>query len=128
MVYVKVMYSDLTIQSELLEDIGKLSKDQVLFILIEDSKREGKLKNISACHGFDHYALCTKRDNSQDWIMLFGWNEDDFIWRRVSECDGCPDRIEVDMPIGIMHTIFRGSAVSTEVWKEALMKFNSEMA
>lgn len=128
MVYVQAMYSDLAIEKELLEDVDKLPKDNVLFILIKDTEREGKLKNITSCHSFDHYALCRKRDNSQDWVMLFGWDEDDFVWKRTSECAGCPDREVVDAPIGIMHVIFRGCSVSAEKWLEAQKKFNSEMA
>ena len=60
--------------------------------------------------------------------MLFGWDEDDFIWRRTSECKGCEDRIVSDMPIGINHVIFRGGSVSQEVWPDAVAKFDSEMA
>ena len=127
MINVIVMYADLTIQKELLEDIGKLPKDKVLFLLVEDDERKGKLKNIAACHGFDNYALCRRRDNSYDWVMLFGWDEDDFVWRRISKCKECPNREVVDMPVGIMHVIFRGGNVSTEKWTEAKAKFNSEM-
>lgn len=128
MICVKVMYSDLTIRSEFLEDIEKLPKDNVLFILVEDNTREGKLKNITSCHGFDNYALCQRRDNSQDWVMLFGWDEDDYIWRRTSECEDCKDRVLVDAPIGINHVLFRGGSVSQQIWPDACAKFDVEMA
>lgn len=128
MVSVKVMYTDLTIQKELLEDIDRLPKDKVLFLLVEDDEREGKLKNIAACDGFDSYALCRRRDNAHDWVMLFGWDEDDYIWRRTDACVACEDRLVVDAPIGVMHTVFRGGSVSQEKWAEAKVKFDKEMA
>lgn len=128
MVYIKVMYSNLSIKRELLEDIDQLPKDNVLFILVEDTEREGKLKNITSCSGFDNYAFCQRRDSSQDWVLLFGWDEDDYIWRRTSKCDGCRDRLVVDAPIGINHVLFRGGSVSQEVWPAARAKFDSEMA
>lgn len=127
MIYVCVMYSDLTVKRELLGEIEKLPKDNVLFILVKTDQREGKLRNIASCQGFDNYMLCQRRDNSQDWVLLFGWDEDDFVWRRTSECVGCKDRIQVDAPIGINHVTFRGGSVSQEVWDTACAKFSSEM-
>ena len=49
--------------------------------------------------------------------MLYGWDGDDFIWRR--ECTDCENRVVVDAPIGTMHVIFRGISVSPEDWIKA---------
>lgn len=127
MLYVVVLYSDLTIKKELLSEIEKLSKDNVLFILVEDAEREGKLKNVTSCFNFDHYALCQKRDLSQDWIMLFGWWKNDFVWRRITECDSCNTSQVVNAPVGCMHVIFHGVDVEQDVWNEAQRIFNEEM-
>lgn len=127
MVYVEVMYKNLSRQVESLEEINKLPKDNVLFILVSTDEIEGKLKNVVSCFGFDHYALCQKRDNNQDWIMLFGWDDDDFAWRQVN-CGGCINREVMDVPIGVMHVVFRGGHVEEETWKEAQRIFNEEMA
>lgn len=118
-VYVEVLYSDLAVKKEEIGEIDKLPKDKVLFILIEDDERDGKLKNITSCSGFDHYALCQKRNNSQDWVMLFGWDEDDYVWKRISPCDGCKAKEVVEAPIGVMHVVFHGGNVSEEDWKKA---------
>jgi len=127
MINVKVMYSNLKIQTELLSEVDKLPKDNVLFILVEDTEREGKNKNISMIHTFDSYALCQKTVSGQPWIMLVGWDDDDFIWRRADKCEGCENRQIVDMPIGVMHVIFRGVSVTNKVWEKALAKFDKEM-
>lgn len=118
-VYVEILYMNLTIKKRTIGQIGKLPKDNVLFILVKDTEREGKMQNIASCHGFDYYALCRKRNNSQDWLMLFGWDEDDFIWKRYSKCDGCKPREVVAPPLGVMHVIFQGGSASQEDWEKA---------
>lgn len=118
-VYVEILYTNLTTKKEKIGEIDKLPKDGVLFILVKDDEREGKLKNIMSCHGFDHYALCQKRNNSQDWAMLFGWDEDDYTWKRISKCDGCKAKEVVEVPLGVMHVVFHGGSVSQAKWKKA---------
>lgn len=121
MINVELLYSDLTRRKTGLDRIGQLPKDKVLFILIEDDEKEGKRKNITSCFGFDHYALCQKRDKSQDWVMLFGWDEGDFVWRSTTS------REVVSAPIGVMHVVFHGVNVPQDVWKAAEKIFNEEM-
>jgi len=123
MVSITVLYSDLTSKKVPIDQIDTLPKDNVLFIKLSTDTREGKLANISQVYGFDNYALLQKRDVSDDWYMLYGWNEDDFIWRR--ECDTCTNRVIVDAPIGSMHVIFRGGAVSQELWERAITIINT---
>ena len=127
MINVKVMYSDLKIQTKPLAEVDQLPNDKVLFILVEDTEREGKNKNITMIHTFDSYALCQKTEGGQVWVMLSGWDDDDFVWRRVEKCDGCNNRQMVDMPIGVMHVTFKGVSVSNKVWEKALKKFNEKM-
>jgi len=125
MIYINVLYKDLTFKSESIDNVGNLPKDNVLFIKLRTDTRDGKLANISQVHGFDNYALLSKRDRDDNWYMLYGWDDDEYIWRR--ECNECENREIVDAPIGIMHVIFRGGAVSTEVWKKAEVIINKEM-
>jgi len=125
MIFIDVLYKDLTFKSELIDNIENLPKDDVLFIKLRTDKREGKFANISQIHGFDNYALLHKRDRDDDWFMLYGWDEDEYIWRR--ECDKCSNREVVDAPIGTMHVVFRGGAVSTDEWEKAIKIINKEM-
>lgn len=128
MIQVEVMYSDLSIQRESLDDIDKLPKDNVLFILITTTEEVGKLRNIVMCSEKDNYALCQKRNLGSDWIMLFGWDDDDFLWRKTTDPHtGCNYRDVVDAPFGFMHVIFRGVQVKARVWEEAKELFNQEM-
>lgn len=126
---VEVMYSDLSIQKESLDDIDKLPKDNVLFILITTTEEVGKLKNIDACFGQDNYVFCQKRNLGSDWIMLFGWDDGDFVWRKTTDPHvGCNYKDVVDVPFGFMHVIFRGVQVTSAVWEEAKEIFNRDMA
>lgn len=125
MVYVEVLYKDLSRKHAPIGEAGTLPKDNVLFILVYTDQREGKERNISSCFGFDNYALLQKQGNGDNWFMLFGWDEDGFIWRR--ECVDCENRVVVDAPIGTMHVIFRGGAVSPEVWARAKVIIDKEM-
>lgn len=125
MVYVEILYKDLTRKRVPISDIDQLPKDNVLFISIQTDLREGKEKNISSCFGFDNYAIAQKRDNSDDWFMLFGWDEGDFVWRR--EREDCVNRVVVDALIGTMHVIFRGVQVPSEVWGKAKAIIDGEM-
>lgn len=125
MIYIDVLYKNLKKKSEPVDNVDKLPKDNVLFIKLRTDTRKGKAGNISSCHSFDNYALLRKRDRSDDWFMLFGWDDDTFIWRR--ECKECENREVVDAPIGTMHVIFRGIVVSQEEWKKAQRIIDKEM-
>jgi len=122
MVSITVLYKDLTSKKVPIDNIDQLPKDDVLFIKLSTDTRQGKLANISQIQGFDNFALLSKIDNGDNWYMLTGWDEDDFIWRR--ECSTCNNREKVDAPIGSMHVIFRGIAVSDEIWAKALLETN----
>lgn len=126
MIEISVLYSDLSIQRSSWEDIQELQKDRVLFISARDDEIDGKQGNAGAVHGFDKYAVCYRRHEDKDWIMLLGWDYDDFVWRQVS-CQGCNDREVVDMPLGVLHVAFTGQSVSPKKWEKAEKKFNKEM-
>ena len=117
MIYLDVLYKDLQVVTCPIDDVGTAPKDDVLFLRLRTDKREGKYGVISVCHGFDNYALMHRQDRGDNWYMLFGWDEDDYVWRR--ECNDCVNREPVDAPVSYMHVIFRGGAVSQEGWKKA---------
>ena len=125
MVSITILYEDLTSLTVPVGQINDLPKDNVLFIKLRTDTREGKLGNISQIKGFDNYAVLTKRDGGSSWYMLYGWDEDDYIWRR--ECSDCVNRVPVDAPIGTMHVMFRGIAVSNAVWQQAVTKIDNEL-
>ncbi len=125
MVYISVLYTDLTFKSEPLDNIDNLPKDNVLFIRTYTDLREGKDANISQIQEHDSYALLRMKKDNDDWHMLIGWDEDDCIWRR--ECRECIHRLPVDMPIGTMHVIFRGGSISRKDWKKAITIIDKEM-
>ncbi len=121
MIYVEVMYSDLTRKRMPIKDIGQLPKDNVLFIavLAPDPEKEGKLRRIVVSFSKDHYALCVRKWNNVAWVLLFGWDDHDFVWRRTVNPWEPQSRLQSEPPLGCMHTIFNGLAVSPEVWQEA---------
>lgn len=126
MIEISVMYSDRSIRRSSLDKIGELPKDRVLFISVRDDEVEGKAGNIAMSFGFDKYALLQKRDESKDWIMLTGWDDDAFVWRQVG-CKGCKERVVVNAPLGVMHVVFYGQQVPEAVWGQALKKFDREL-
>jgi len=125
MVSITVLYKDLTSKKVPVEEIDTLPKDDVLFIKLSTDLREGKLANISQKSEFDNYAYLSKHNGGVDWHMLYGWDEDDYIWRR--ECTDCENRVVVDAPIGTMHVVFRGAAVSQEDWVKAKTIIDKEL-
>jgi len=127
MTEVEVLYADLTRQRKPLDEIDQLSTDGVLFIVVQTDEEEGKLRNIVACFGKDFYALCRQRIGGEDHIMLFGWDEDDFVFRRLTKIHEDSARRQVDAPLGVMHMIFSGRGVGEDVWKQAQDIFSKEM-
>jgi len=130
MVSITVLYKDLTHQKVAIEEIDTLAKDEVLFIKLSTDTRQGKVGiiegyNLSQISGHDNYAYLTKRTGGVDWHMLYGWDDKEYIWRR--DCKDCPDREVVDAPIGTMHVIFRGSAVSDGVWTKAKLIIDKQL-
>ena len=125
MIWITVLYTDLTSQKTPIDKISDLPKDGVLFIKLSTDTREGKFANISHVMKFDNYAVLSKKTGGDYWYMLFGWNDDDYIWRR--ECTECVNREVVDAPIGTMHVIFRGASVSDKIWKQAMLKVDKEL-
>lgn len=122
---IEVLYEDLKRQKETLENINNLPKDNVLFIIATTTEREGKLGNLSSISGYDNYGLCQKNESGHEWIMLFGWDDGDYVWKR--ECETCENRQEVDIPLGCWSVIFRGRQVSEGAWQSAKDVFNNEM-
>jgi hypothetical protein len=125
--FIEILYADLSRQKVALEDIDQLKKDEVLCILVSNDTGEGKRKNIASGFGKDFYALCTQRSGNQDWVMLCGWDDDDFVWRRIDRPHGPGGRRRVVAPLGCMHVVFRGQHVEDDVWKEAKRIFSKEM-
>jgi len=118
MVSITVLYKELKVKKVPIDEIDTLPKDDVLFIKLSTDEREGKDGNISQINGFDNYALLKKSEGGSDWYMLFGYDDEDFIWKR--ECSSCENRKVVDAPIGTMHVTFRGVFVTDEVWSQAI--------
>ena len=104
--FIEVLYADLSRQKVALDDIDQLPKSNVLFILVTCDKEEGKLANIAFKSGFDFYALGRKRSAGHDWIMLFGWDDDDFVWRKTLHPHDPGGRVPVIAPLGCMHVVF----------------------
>lgn len=127
-IYVEVLYSDLARKRVPIKDIGRLPKDNVLFIAVSAPNPEGELKRITASFSKDHYALCIRKWNSVSWVLLFGWDDDDFVWRRTINPWEPQGRLQSEPPLGCMHTIFNGLAVSPEVWKKAQELIAKEVA
>lgn len=124
---IEVLYSDLHRKKVSLDQIAELPKDQVLFVQVLRETDNPQHRRVTACWGRDNYAFCHKTDSGHGWVMLFGWDEDDYAWRKLADCEGCPDKEVVDAPLGVMHVIFRGESVSEEVWAEAELIFDEEM-
>lgn len=127
MIEVEVLYSDLKSLKASLDNLDALPKDGVLAIVVRTDEEEGKLRNITFSQGFDKYALCQKQDGGQTWIMLFGWDDGDFKWRRLSNVHDIDAIREVDMPLGCLHAVFQGQQVTDAKWKTALTTLNAEM-
>ena len=125
MVSVTVLYADLTHKKVPVEEIDTLPKDEVLFIKLSTDLRGGKAANIAQKSEFDNYAYLSKHNGGVDWHMLYGWDNKEYVWRR--ECTDCVNREVVDAPIGTMHVVFRGAAVSAEVWAEAKIIIDKEL-
>ena len=79
MVHITVLYGDLTSQKVPINQINSLPKDNVLFIRLSTDLRTGVAGNISQINGFDNYAVLHRKKDGDDWYMLCGWDEDDFI-------------------------------------------------
>lgn len=126
MVYVEVMYADLSRKRVTINEIDTLPKDNVLFIavLAPDPERGREFGRITAKFSKDHYAVCIRKWNNVDWVLLCGWDDDDYVWRRTIS----PwTRQETSPPFGCFNVIFNGLAVPQEVWKEAQRIFTKEM-
>ncbi len=121
MIEVEVLYADLTRQRKRMSELDQLSTASVLFIVVQTDQEVGNLKNIDFKQGRDHYALAMREAQGQRWLMLSGWDDGDFVWRRVTNVHDPDARHEVDAPFGGMRIVFRGQAVSAAVWEQALV-------
>lgn len=109
------------------EEKETLSLAAVLALVVRDTEIDGKKQNIAEIHGFDNYALCERRLNGGLWIALYGWDDDDFIWRRAVKHLDPQARFQVDPPLGCMHMVFRGQSIPADDWQEALRILDKEM-
>ncbi len=123
---IEILYNDFSIKKAALEECGTLPLMGVLFMIVKDDDEEGKRANVEVIHGFDHYAVGYQIKGGQEWVMLNGWDDDDYVWRRIG-CGGCNTKEQVDAPLGHFHVMFRGGDVSAEAWVEANRIFNEEM-
>lgn len=123
---VEILYGDLSIKKAALPSVGSLPLEGVLFILVKDDDEEGKRANVEMIHGFDHYAVGWRINRGQEWVMLNGWDDDDYVWRRIG-CGGCNTKEQTDAPLGHMHVMFRGLQVDEKTWVKANRIFNKEM-
>lgn len=127
MIEVEVLYADLSRKRVQLDQIASVSKAGILAIVIQTDEEIGKKRNIVWSSGFDHYALCQKKDNGQEHIMLFGWDDGDFTWRRVTNPHDNDAKEKVDMPIGCFNVIFHGENIPVKKWETALEILNKEI-
>ncbi len=127
MITVEVLYADLSRDSVPISQVGSLAKTEVLAIVVKTDDEVGPLQNIAMTMGHDKYALFLRRDGGQDRIMLTGWDDDAFVWRRLTNVHDVDARQEVSIPSGHMHMVFEGQSVTPEVWDQAMIIFNDEM-
>lgn len=125
--YIEVMYSDLRSQRVPIEEIDELPKDNVLFITVLAPDQEGKLKRLVARFEFDHYSFGVRKRGGVDWVMLFGWDDDDFVWRKTANPWNPVGRLDEGPPLGCLHVVFNGVHVSSEVWGSARALFAKEV-
>ena len=126
-IYVEVLYADLTRQRKPIGEIDQLPTDGVLCIAVQTDAEQGKRKNIAVASGKDTYAFCQRRAEGQDWIMLCGWDDGDFAWRRLENVHELTARREVNAPLGCMRMIFNGQHVEADVWARAQEIFDGEI-
>lgn len=127
MITVEVLYADLTRQRVSLEEIDHLSTGGVLAIVVQTDEETGKRRNVAVASGKDTYALCQRRSEGHDWIMLCGWDSGDFVWRRSQNVHEDTARRRVVAPLGCLHIIFNGQQVSASVWNKAQAILDKEI-
>ncbi len=127
MIEVEVLYADLTRQRVPFADIDQLRKSGVLCIAVQTDAEEGKRRNVAIAFGKDRYAICQRRGGSQDWAMLCGWDDGDFVWRRLENVHELTARSPVDPPLGVPHIVFDGEHVDAAKWERALEIWNGEI-
>jgi hypothetical protein len=127
MIEVEVLYADLTRQVASLDKVDTLPKGEVLAIVVQTDQETGKKKNIAMTFGFDKYALCLKQDAGQQHVMLVGWDDNDFKWRRVSNPHDIDALREVPMPLGCLHVIFQGQQIPDAQWLKAVEVLDKEI-
>jgi len=125
--FIEVLYSNLKRKKVSLDAIDSLPKDNVLFIAVTNSLESGKKANITTCFGFDHYAFCQKTHMGSTWVLLFGWDDGDYKWRRLLNPHESGSIEQVNPPLGCMHVVFDGVHVDDSRWKSALDDFHKEM-
>lgn len=123
MIEIEIMYKGGIFKRQVLSKIDRLPKNNVLFITawITDPEKKGGLKKLTTKSGFDHYSVCYKNQSGYDWVLLYGWDDDDFTWRNEIN-----KRQDVDAPLGCLHAVFRGVGVSERDWKKAMKTYDSK--
>jgi len=127
MIEVEVLYADLSKQRVEIEQADTILKSGVLSIVVQTDEEEGKKQNIAWSVGFDNYALCRRETEGRLWIMLHGWDDGDYVWRRLSNVHDNDARREVDAPLGCMNIIFRGQTIPDAKWAKAAKIIEKDM-
>ncbi len=124
---VDVLYADLTRQTVTLGNVANLLKAGVLGIVVSTNQETGALRNIMDVHGNDHYSLGYRVFNGQTNIMLFGWDDDQFVWRRTTNVHDIDARTVVNAPVGHLSVTFDGQGVDNTTWDAAILIYQNDM-
>lgn len=140
--YVMVLYTDLSIQTESYADIGKLPKENVLCISLttEVGNRQALVAREWGRHprekegvegewwGTDNYAIV---ELDSDSFFTEQWDDADDEWRvhdfTLPHGSRKVTRTTSRFPTGVTIHLFRGSYISPDEWIIALAKFEAEL-
>lgn len=123
MVYVEVLYKDLSRQRVPIEDIDQLPNDGVLIIVVTAPKDE-RYEVVAYSHSKDHYSLLSRGD----WVLLCGWDDSEWQWRRIrNPWESTAFQTASYLPFGCLSVTFHGVSVHPDVWKEAVGIFDEDM-
>ncbi|GAG86801.1 unnamed protein product, partial [marine sediment metagenome] len=66
--------------------------------------------------------------NKGKWILLCGWDNSDWQWRRLENPWEDTAFYTADyLPLGCLNIVFHGVDVSPDKWNEAVQLFDAEM-
>ena len=124
---VDVLYADLHRETVALGQVGTVTKGGVLGIVVSTDQETGVLRNIMDVHGFDHYCLGYRVVSGPTEIMLFGWDDEQFVWRRTTNPHDVDARTTVNVPFSHLHVTFDGQLVDQATWAQAIAIYQNDM-